>query len=42
MQGLPLVGGAIASRVKSSPAPWIGTLVGLLVVFRLRRRRRRG
>ncbi|HEX5194290.1 MAG TPA: SRPBCC family protein [Solirubrobacteraceae bacterium] len=42
MQGLSLVGGALVSQVKSNPAPFVGALVALLVVFRLLRRRARG
>jgi uncharacterized protein len=42
VQGLSLVGGAIASRVKRRPVPLIGTLVAVLVTFRLLRRRSRG
>jgi uncharacterized protein len=40
VQGLSLVGGAMVSQIKSNPAPFIGALVAILVVFRLLARRR--
>jgi carbon monoxide dehydrogenase subunit G len=42
VQGLPLVGGALVSQIKSNPAPFVGALVAILVAFRLLRRHGRG
>jgi len=40
VQGLSLVGGAMVSQIKSNPAPFVGALIAILVVFRLLARRR--